>query len=41
MVAEDNKEVEKKGDGKGANHIDEEELHDRTGPGGINEPIDP
>jgi hypothetical protein len=31
MVAEDNKEVKKKRDGKGVNCIDEEELHDRTG----------
>ncbi len=31
MVTEDNKEVEKKRDGKGVNRIDEEELHGRTG----------
>lgn len=31
MVAEDNKEIKKKRDGKGINRIDEEELHDRTG----------
>jgi len=31
MVAEDNKEVKKKRDGKGVNCIDEEEWHDRTG----------
>jgi hypothetical protein len=36
MVAEDNKEIKKKRDGKGVNRIDEEDLHDRTGlgPGG-------
>ena len=31
MVAEDNKEVKKKRDGKNASCIDEKELHDRTG----------
>ena len=31
MVAEDNKEVKEKRDGKGVNRIDEEELHDKAG----------
>ena len=31
MVAEDNKEVKKKRDGKGVNYIYEEEMHGRTG----------
>ena len=29
MVAEDNKEIKKKGDGKAVNGVDEKELHDR------------
>jgi hypothetical protein len=31
MVAEDNKEVKEKGDGKTVKGIDEKELHDRAG----------
>jgi hypothetical protein len=30
MVAEDNKEVKEKGDGKVVKGVDEKEMHDRT-----------
>ncbi len=31
MVAKDNKEVNEKGDCKGVDHVDEKEVHARTG----------